>query len=120
MDSIQPASDCEDVEHGQEVFLQLFVACGQPPHILHPAEEPLDQVAHGIEFWVMRDRRLRVGLRRDDRDSTFIGDGLSDCGAAVGLVGDDGRGRRLPVQKRAKGPTVMGLSAGHVDPQRTP
>ena len=24
-DSIQPASDCEDVEHGQEVFLRFFL-----------------------------------------------------------------------------------------------
>ena len=76
MESIQPASDYEDVEHGQEIALQLLIPCGQSPHVFHPTEEPLDQVAHRIEFRVMRDRDLRIGLRWDDSDNAFICDGL--------------------------------------------
>jgi hypothetical protein len=43
--SVQPASDCENVEHGQEVALQLCEA----RHISHPAEKALNEISHHID-----------------------------------------------------------------------
>lgn len=68
----------------------------------------------------MRDRDLRVGLRWNDRDGTFVCDGLPDRSAAIGFVSDDGLGWRFPIQKCAKGFAVMGLRPCYVDPQRSP
>jgi len=117
VDSIQPASDCEDVEHGQKVALQLFKARGQPAHIFHPTKETFDQIAHRVDVWVVRDRHLCVRLRRDDGNRAFVCDGLANCGAAIGLIGDDGQWRGVPVQKSIKRLAVMGLRASDVYPQ---
>lgn len=55
MDSITPQPDCEDVYHGEEVSVEFFEPGCQPSHILHLAEEPLDDISHGIEIYVMWD-----------------------------------------------------------------
>ena len=67
----------------------------------------------------MRDRYLRVRLRRDDCDSAFICDGLPDSGAAICFVCNDGQGRGIPVQKRFEGLAIMGLRTSYVEPKRT-
>jgi hypothetical protein len=55
VDSIAPLPDSEDVYHGEEVLGKLFEAGCQPSHILHFAEEPLNDIAHPIEVFIMRD-----------------------------------------------------------------
>ena len=54
MDSIDPASDGKDVEHGEEISFELFEARCQPSHVLHGAEEAFDDVSAGIEAGVLR------------------------------------------------------------------
>ncbi len=66
VDSIDPASDCEDVDHGEEVAAELFEARCQSSHVLHAAEETLDDVALGVEPGVVGDRvpdRTGAGAR---------------------------------------------------------
>jgi len=62
VDSIDPASDGEDVDHGEEVSFELLEACRQPSHVLHGAEEAFDDVSLGIEAGVMRYRVAVVAL----------------------------------------------------------
>ena len=56
MDSITPLSDGEDMQHGEKVSAEFFESGCQSSHVLHFAEEPLNNIAHGIEICVMRDR----------------------------------------------------------------
>ena len=55
MDSIDPASDCEHVYHVVEVDGVFFKPGCQPSHVLHLAEEPLDNVPHGVEVLIVPD-----------------------------------------------------------------
>lgn len=62
MDSIDPASDGEDVDLGEEVSFELLEALCQPSHVLHGAEEAFDDVSAGIEAGVVRYRVVRVAF----------------------------------------------------------
>ena len=99
MDSIDPKPDGEDVYHGEEVAAEFFEPCSQSSHVLHGAEETLDDVAHSVEIGVVRDRGFDVDLRRNDRESADIGDGLSDRACVVSLVGDDRQRWSRPIQQ---------------------
>jgi len=44
------------MNHCEEVRTEFFISCRQPSHVFHSAEEALDDVAHTIESFVMRDR----------------------------------------------------------------
>lgn len=60
MDSIEPASDRKHVDHVVEIACCFFEACYEPSHVLHFAEEALNDVAHGIEIGIVRDRPAGV------------------------------------------------------------
>jgi len=60
VDSIDPTPDCKHVYHVVEVDGVFFKSGCQPSHVFHLAEEPLDDIAHGIEVLVMWDWFLRV------------------------------------------------------------
>jgi len=55
VDSIEPASDRKYVYHIEEVGSFFFEVCCQSSHIFHPAEEALDDIAHGVEAFVVGD-----------------------------------------------------------------
>lgn len=113
MDSIEPTSDSEDVDHVEEVGSMFFETCCKPSHILHAAEEPFDNIAHGVERFVMRDRISGIGFGRDDGQRGLVCDLLSDFGAPVSLVGHNSQRRFPPVQKQMHHPTVMDVSSGN-------
>ncbi len=100
------------MDHGKEVPAEFFEPCGQPSHVLHGAEEALDDVAHPVEVGIVRDRRFDVDLRGNDRESSFIGDGFSDRAGVIGLIGDNGQRRSWPVQQIRQYLDVMNLAAG--------
>jgi len=81
------------VDHGEEVLGELFEARCQSPHILHSAEETLDDVALGLERGVVGDRVFGRAPGRDDGKGALACDGLAGGPAVVGLVGDDGERR---------------------------
>ncbi len=112
MDSIDPASDCEDVDHGEEVAGELFEARCQSSHILHAAEETLDDVALGVEPGVVGDRVSGCAPGRDDCEGALVCDGLADGSAVVGLVGDDGERRIGPVEECQQDLSIVDLAAG--------
>ena len=93
MDSIDSASDSEDVDHGEEVSGWLFEARCQFPHILHSAQETLDDVALRLERGVVGHRVSGRAPGRDDGEGALACDGLAGGPAVVGLVGDDGERR---------------------------
>lgn len=66
MDKFEPVSGCGDVDHGQEVFGELVVACGNGPVDFQASKEPLDLVALLVEFAVVVDLHAAVGTTGDD------------------------------------------------------
>lgn len=111
MDSIDPAFDGEDVEHGEEVLRVFLEARCEPSHVFHFAEEAFDDVAHGIKVGVVLCGIAGVTLCRNDAYSAFIGDLLPDLGAAISLIGDDRERRLLPVKKGKHHLTIVDIPA---------
>jgi hypothetical protein len=99
VDSIAPAPECKDVQHRAEVDCSFLEAGCEPSHVFHFAEEAFDDVALGVEIFVVGDRFSRIALRRNDGDGTFIGNLLPDLAAAVGFVGNNGEWLIVPVEK---------------------
>ena len=118
MDSFDPAFDGEEMQHGQEVPAKFFESCCQPSHVLHSAEEALDDIAHGVESRVMGNRFARIAFRRNDSERAFISYVLANLSAAVGLISDNCEGWLFPVEKGAHHLTVMDMAASNFDPQR--
>ncbi len=100
------------MDHGQEVPAEFFEPCGQFSHVLHGAEEALDDVAHPVEIGVVRYRCFDVDLRRNDRERALISYGFSNRAGVIGPVGDDRQGRFRPVQQVRQNLAVMDLAAG--------
>ena len=111
MDSIDPAFDSEDMEHCEEVLCVFFEAGGQSAHILHLAKEPLDDIAHGIEISIVRDRFSGVTFGRNNAQCAFFGDLCSDFTAAISLVCNDGERGLIPVQKSVHHLAIMNIAA---------
>ena len=88
--SINPASDCKDLYHGEEVSGGLLEPGRQASHVFHFAEEALDNVSLEIEIVIVRDCRPLVVFHGDYGDCGFVGNLLPDLAAAVGFVRDDG------------------------------
>ena len=100
------------MDHCEEVPAEFFEAGCEPSHVLHGAEETLDDVAHFIETDVMGDRLSGVALRGNDRQGAIIGDQLANGARAVSLVGDDGKRGFGILEKVGHDLTVMDLAAG--------
>ena len=98
--------------HGKKVLAEFFEPCGQSAHVLHGAEESLDDVAHSIEVDVVRYRRFSADLRRNDRESALISYRFSNRAGVIGLIGDDRQRRSRPVQQVRQNLAVMNLTAG--------
>ena len=90
----------------------------QSSHILHLAEEALNDVAHGIDVLVMGDWSLGIAFRWDHRQCAPVCDLASYFGAAIGFVRDDGQRWFRPVQKGIHDVAVMDVSAGDLQPVR--
>jgi hypothetical protein len=66
VDSIDPAFDYEDVEHGEEVLGVFLEARLVPSHIFHFAKEAFDDVVHGAEIGIERGGVASIALGRND------------------------------------------------------
>ncbi len=75
------------MQHCEEIPAELLKSSCQSAHVLHFAEKPLHDIAHGIKVRVVRDRGFGIGFRRDYGQSAFVGYLLADGLAAVGFVG---------------------------------
>ena len=108
------------MDHGQKVTFQFLVTCRQAAHVFHPAKEPLDEVPHGVDIWVMRDGLAGIGFGWNNCNCAFACDGLSDRFAAIGLIRNDSSRRLLPPDKGFKRLAIMGLCPGYRDAQWSP
>ena len=68
------------------------VAGVNAPPVLEPAEHVLDLVPLTIEFAVMFDRLLAVGLRRDAGHDAAFGEGPAKPVGVIALVAEQARG----------------------------
>jgi hypothetical protein len=78
--------------------------------ILH--EEPFDDIAHGVEIGVVRDRPLGVAFVRDDGHRAFVGDEPPDRACVISFIGSDGEGLSGAIEKARQDRAVMNLAAG--------
>jgi len=103
--SVNPAYDCIDLCHGEEVSGGFLEPIGQASHVFHFAKEALDDISLGIEIGIVRDWRTLVVFRED------YGDLLPDLAAAVGFVRDDGQRRCFPVEEDIHHLSIVDLTA---------
>ncbi len=105
------------MQHCEEIPAELLKSSCQSAHVLHFAEKPLHDIAHGIKVRVVRDRDFGIGFRRDYGQSAFVRDLQADGFAAVGFVGYNGqRGVQIRLKQRRNGLAVMHLPAGDNSP----
>ena len=102
MSSIEPTEYGDQVDAGKEVSGELFIARGDAPELFEFVEEPLDQVALGIEREVAATRRLAVRLGRDDGDDACGSETVEEAVGIVGLISDEGLRRGLGDELRGR------------------
>jgi hypothetical protein len=81
-------------------------------------EEALDQVTPAIELAVDGALDLAVSLSGDVGPSTGLGDESDDRLGIITAIGDQGLGRRQPLDQRRNGSLVRSLSGGQNQPDR--
>ena len=109
MDSFDPASDGEQVQHGEEVPSQLLEARSQSAHILHSTEEAFDDVELGVKASAVPGQLTGVAFGGNDGERAFVRDALPDLSVAIGLVRDDAEWRFSSIEKRVHDLAAMNL-----------
>ncbi|VAW07355.1 hypothetical protein MNBD_ALPHA05-112, partial [hydrothermal vent metagenome] len=97
---------------------KFFEPCGQPAHIFHLTEEPLDDVALCIKAGIVRDWFARIALRWNDRKRSFICYALPNFGAPVCLISNNRDRRFFPIKKSIHHLAVVNMTTRDFQPQR--
>ncbi len=100
------------MDHCEEIPTEFFEARCEASHVLHGAEEALDDVAHSVETGIVRDRLSGVAFVGNDRQGPTIGNELTDGPRAISLVGDDGERCCGALEKLGHDRAIMDLAAG--------
>ena len=91
MDSIvEPSTNGEEVDGGQEVSGKFIKALRETTHILTATEEAFDNIALSVKTLVVQLRMFGVGFIRNDRNSSIISDSSSNMLTVVSFVGCNG------------------------------
>ena len=114
LQSQEPDADAGDVDHGHEVSVELFIACGNPSELLDPVEETLDEVAVLVPVPVVLALLDPVASRRDDWLGPEGADLVDEAVGVVALVRDHPLGAEALQQRRGLGD--VGLLAGGEQP----
>jgi hypothetical protein len=94
---------------GEEISGKFVVACGDGTKVFELVEEALDEVAFAIEREIAIPLGPAVGLRRDDRSDSPLGQGVDERIGVEGLVADQGIG--IGIFDQRLGPSqIMGLT----------
>ncbi len=112
--SAQPESDGSDLDHGQEVGSELFVAGGDAAELLELVEGAFDTISQSIQRFAESVPGLRAFSVGDDRDGIALLDQVTDPFGAIGLVGDQETVGRQVRQHGAGGHTVVCLAGAEV------
>lgn len=102
---------------GEEVPRGFLVTGCDAPEVFDGVEEPLDEVAFGVEREVARSLNLAVGLGRNDRDDVAYLEAGDEAVGVVSLVGDHGVRLDLGGKRFSLG-DVVNLAAGEADCER--
>lgn len=97
----EPQDGGGDGDDGEEVAGGLLVAGGDTAELLEFGEATLDQVAFLVELSMERMLLRPRWVVGDDRDSTCLGDGLTEVVGVVGGIGQRGGGSILAEQSRS-------------------
>lgn len=117
MSSIEPTEYGDQVDAGKEVSGKLFIARGDAPELFEFVEEPLDQVAFGVERKVAAAGRLAVRLGRDDGGNAGGYETVDEGVGVVSFVGNEGLRCSLGDQLRG-GNQVVDLAWGEPQDER--
>ena len=87
-----PQSGRSEGYGGEEVSGELVVACRNPPEVLEPAEEALDEISLAVESRIDRSLNLAVALGWNVSLSTALLDQINQMPPVIAAIGDDDRG----------------------------
>src|ERR1700674_359036 len=75
---------------GEEISRKLVVTCGDGAEVLEPIEEALDQIAFTIECEVALPLDVSVGLGRNDRSDSTLGESFDERIGVISFVANQG------------------------------
>ena len=117
----QPDADSSDLDHGEVVGGEFFVACCDAPELFEFVEETFDPVAHAIENAAEGMWRGGAAAVGDDRHRILRLDHRPDPFGIVGLVGEhEAVGRQVIVEQSSGKGAVMGLAGAQGEAERQP
>src|SRR6202051_2735795 len=84
--------DCNGSERhpGEEISRKLVVTCGDGAEVLEQIEEALDQIAFIIECEVALPLDVSVGLGRNDRSDSTLGESFDERIGVISFVANQG------------------------------
>jgi len=109
--SVEQDHSGNQLHTGEKISGELVKTCGDGTEVLEQIEEAFDEIAFAIEHEIARPLGLAVGLGRDDRSDSPLGEGFNERVGIVRLVTN----QRLwigVVDQRFRASKVMSLAWG--------
>jgi len=88
--SVEQDDSADQLNSGEEISGEFVVACSDATKMLEFVEEALDEVAFAVEDKVACPRCLAIGLGRDHRGDSALGEFVDQRIGVVSLVADAG------------------------------
>ena len=73
---------------GEKISGEFVITCGDGTKVLEFIEEAFDEVAFAVEREIARSRGFAVGLGRNDRSNSSLGEGVDERVGIVRLIAD--------------------------------
>ena len=108
MSSVEQDDSADQLNSGEEISGEFVVACSDATKMLEFVEEALDEVAFAVEDKVACPRCLAIGLGRDHRGDSALGEFVDQRIGVVSLVADE-RTRIGIFEQRLRASQVMVL-----------
>ena len=88
--SVEEDCNGSQLRPGEEISRKLVVTCGDGAEVLEPIEEALDQIAFTIECEVALPLDVSVGLGRNDRSDSTLGESFDERIGVISFVANQG------------------------------
>src|ERR1700730_4134201 len=88
--SVEEDCNGSQLHPGEEISRKLVVTCGDGAEVLEQIEEALDQIAFTIECEVPLPLDVSVGLGRNDRSDSTLGESFDERIGVISFVANQG------------------------------
>lgn len=88
MSSVEQDHSGGQLHCGEKISGEFVIARGDGTEVLELVEEAFDKVAFAVERKIALSRGFAIGLGRDDRSDSSLGEGIDERVGVVGLVAD--------------------------------